>query len=101
MDHELYQLAVELKAAGFPQGSSRFVDKNGRFYSAHHWDESSMIFCPTLEKIIDECGGKNLKFVSDQDGHWCATSSLYAVSGDGPTSLIAAGELWLAINSKA
>jgi hypothetical protein len=121
-----YELAVELKEAGFPQEGDFWwsKDEHGRagwdiYYrdeslGAEEWfslDKNEHILAPSLSELIEACGGK--KIILWEENGWYAT--MYGeeeyVSGkciddtfydaqEGPTPEEAVARLWLALNKK-
>ena len=54
-----YELAKELKDAGFPQepnGLGRWIDKFSQTYSAFAPADGSDAYIPTLSELIEACG---------------------------------------------
>jgi hypothetical protein len=97
----LYELAKELKDAGFPQ-------KEGKY--ATSWEPPDSAYLPTLEELIEACGERFnvLRSVHNHQGNiieWVAS----AESGFDrkaeklvvhPTPTEAVARLWLALNKK-
>lgn len=81
-----YELAKELKEAGFPTPQTIDTLKVEKFR-------------PTLEELIEACGdgiiGLTRGAVTED---WLATNNTYTVSGPTPTEAVA--RLWLALNKK-
>ena len=111
-----YALAKELKDAGFPQDRSPWV-----YYvcqTSGHKPHSLLkirngligykpeevlgwIAAPTLEELIEACGGKNMDITSDFESRWHAHSYTYVKSGDGHSPTEAVARLWLARNKRS
>lgn len=96
-----YELALELKSAGFPQakGFGEWLTEDGHIYSGgaepHAW-------APFLSELIEACGDEVRSiFKADKAGKqiWvarCCDKHLH--SGEGSTPEIAVARLWLALN---
>lgn len=103
-----YELAKELKEAGFPQSATAF----GTFIM--HPEETGPIFnhsrdmyAPTLEELIEACDGLNglfsqLKRIAPERGsvepRWLAYGGEFGEQGSTPTEAVA--RLWIALNKK-
>lgn len=109
-----YQLAKELKEAGFPQ---KF--KCGSWYYSHdgevmgyitrvlgnmddvHEDDGDIVK-PTLSELIDACGDEFIALSKLGDLWWCATDGspvrMMGIKGQTPEEAVA--RLWLALNQK-
>ncbi len=109
-----YELAKELKDAGFKQGSATgdhhdgggWIDEENRYY--HHETGDPECYAPTLSELIEACG----------EGFDCLSGPIHdLMSGSLPTIWIAEGDndtysgecatpeeavarLWLALNKK-
>ena len=101
-----YELAKELKEAGFPQDLNNgyyLTDLGITPYSPTQLiDPSKAAYIPTLEELIEACGDEFalLEFGTRQAG-WCAQSSIandHVGFGKTPTEAVA--RLWLALNKK-
>jgi hypothetical protein len=98
-----YELAKELKDAGFPQNRSLqyFDDDANRQIRGHSKDTTlpmDRIDSPTLEELIEACAGQfeSLAYRS-HNKTWTATSSQMMLGGyTFPTAAVA--RLWLALN---
>jgi hypothetical protein len=96
-----YELAKELKDMGFPQGTT--VDANRYNHLAPDGNPTApyLIDCayiPTLEELIEACGGFAFKLLKLPGERWFAEES-----GDnayGSTPLEAVARLYLALNKK-
>ncbi len=95
-----YELAKELKNAGFPQmmpdidrfGNRRYINPTGEIMNA--------VFTPTLEELIEACGKCNLKLEDTLKG-WRAKAYGSKLGWfNGPSPEIAVARLWLALNKK-
>lgn len=92
-----YELAKELKDAGFPGSESwgfkETPDGSQRAY-----------FSPTLSELIEACGGGLYMLRRNIDGTWLCTGADQAVtpaiSLEGRTPEDAVARLWLALNKK-
>lgn len=95
-----YELAKELKDAGFPQPEGH-KDYRGLFLNSDNeidsrW-ESDAVYVPTLEELIEACGDFKFTLVHAQDGWYAETRG---TSSTGTTSADAVARLWLALNKK-
>ena len=94
-----YELAKELKAAGFPQQNPEY----GQFdrYETRNGEE---VFKPTLEELIAAVFALvpdkflDLSSRSDRDQLWSATSTWCIGSGSTPEEAVA--RLWLALQNR-
>ncbi len=107
-----YQLALQLKEAGFPQTTEFFHEEfedadNQRYHRPHYIYgirkgeapsvEQGLIADPTLSELIEACGEKiafRLQFVAHK---WLAENC--GKLGIGSTPEEAVANLWLALNS--
>lgn len=99
-----YELAKQLKDAGFPQqihDDAMYVDSDGR--STHeptiHWLNGEIAYIPTLSELIAACGDDFIRL--DKCAHdWWATG---LVDGwdefNGKTPEEAVANLWLSLNA--
>lgn len=108
-----YELAKELKAAGWPQnaaeGGSYYSLPIGYTFMREEWRkdlEQPKIPCriPNLEELIEACGRAFRSLTWHSDGSWDAYvySSINEHGGKsfyGSTPSGAVAKLWLAINS--
>lgn len=113
-----YELAKELKDAGFPQyghnydeGGNRCIVQ-GRFIEGNAKDGGTLegtAYAPTLSELIEACG-EDFKYLSKRDdGKWVGGNhSGKIVHGEytehsyqfGETPSEAVARLWLALNKK-
>jgi hypothetical protein len=102
-----YDLARELKDAGFPQPNP-LDEKNGHFLYGPTIDggagglstsDIAPFYCPTLEQLIEACGEVGLVFYQDSDG-WLVRSTFHDISVEGKSLLEAVARLYIAINKK-
>jgi hypothetical protein len=109
-----YELAKELKEAGFPQGDP-FVSKGeytsstgmrGRLgleldeYKAKHPD-CLIFYCPTLEELIEACGDTFGTLEKTSIGIYGAyKKNDMMTNGVAATPTEAVARLWLALNKK-
>jgi hypothetical protein len=95
-----YELAKELKDAGFPQGYGQYVGKDwkggGNAQAAQQMGLSEGAYVPTLSELIEACGNDFLA-LSRLNGQWTASAHNPRFDGDGSTPEEAAARLWLAI----
>lgn len=109
-----YELAKQLKDAGFPQkGFIAHIDESGRL--THHYVS---YYCPTLEELIEACGN-DFKDLIKHDPFTTATLGVRLAQGDysasmydrnkstfkntmfaGKTPSEAVARLWLVLNKK-
>lgn len=100
-----YELAKELKDAGFPQvpdGLGRWIDKFSQTYSAFAPADTSDAYIPTLSELLKACGGKFNVLQQKDDESWWAFSrnARPAKSTSAPTPEEAVTRLWLVLNKK-
>ena len=96
-----YELAKELKDAGFPQkpdGLGRWIDNFGQTYSAFAQANIKDALIPTLSELIEACGDGYFKLEHTQCV-WHATTGLVDGKpyGQGSTPEEAVARLWLAL----
>ena len=91
-----YELAKQLKDAGFPQ-----LDRREIYVRNDVTGERSWVAFPTLEELIEACG-KHLSILRPYQDTWQANNSNSEdadfCSGEGSTPTIAVAKLWLALN---
>ena len=96
-----YELALELREAGFP-GTFTGECKTG--CNVPNEDLTDFAYCPTLEELIDVCGDGSFNLHHRKDGVWevevfyKTISQIMTVTGKTPTEAVA--HLWLALNKK-
>ncbi len=96
-----YELANELKKAGFPQGYELKYRYEGRYEADE--DNGGVLYYPSLSELIEACGDKFDCLIRRHDGVWIAyglSGGEYNLSVEGTTPLIAVTKLWLALNKK-
>lgn len=101
-----YELAKELKDAGFPQGTK--VISNAKKCENPNCLKGHDAFChsaypPTLEELIEACGYKFYSLVYAMDNDWRCFSERdgdYVNTADGKTPTEAVARLWLALNQQ-
>lgn len=112
-----YELALELKSAGFPQ---RHLDSDFNGWSRFFYEEDGLIrentlsvnpsdndsiYDPTLSELIEACGS-NLQALVKEDGKWVAAQrwnnyeGYFCLERSGPTPEEAVAKLWLELNKK-
>ncbi len=103
-----YELALELKNAGFPQDlenqSCRCAFKEERVAPetetfSHHIHEA--VYVPTLSELISECG-YTMTYLwrgSDENDERCWHAGNFSLNGSGATPEIAVAKLWLALHT--
>lgn len=107
-----YELAKELKDAGFPHTQGGKVLYYNAVYKNHPFNDydgayadgvtlsGDVIYVPTLSELIEACGGK-FKLVELIDkNEWLACGDYYRTYGEGTTPEEAVARLWLALNKK-
>ena len=98
-----YELAKELKDAGFPQSNTvTFKEAPGATRTMQEMlDSGDYCTVPTLEELIEACG-KHLSILRPYQDTWQANNSNSEdadfCSGEGSTPTIAVAKLWLALN---
>ena len=119
MNKLTYTQCKELKDAGFPQeenGNSFYCNEElcGRNYDDC---DQEFVIIPTLESLIEECGGKlhilshDVHNLEKEDEKWFAGDDdcgdncpklrdMFGVHGVGKTPIEAVSRLWLALNKK-
>lgn len=95
-----YELAKELKEAGFPQDGHFGIDAVGSVgcIGDHPAKMPLVIKVPTLSKLIEACGGKDF-MLGQMQREWTATMN--ELSGRGPTPEEAVARLWLSLHKHA
>jgi len=90
-----YELAKELKEAGFPQGD---ITEN------HHIEtdeKHEIVKFPTLEELIEACGDSIARIWRIKEGSgfpkWCATGTNDFLDEMGDTPAEAVARLWLSL----
>lgn len=118
-----YELAKELKDAGFTQGRKGEIYlwvKGNRPFSSDHWKrfyckntknglalDAEWFYIPTLSELIEACGdwfdGLMNQHTAEPERRWVAMESRYRSLDEchfGTTPEEAVARLWLAINRK-
>lgn len=110
-----YELAKELKGAGFPQGSATgnhhdgggWIDEIG-VYRHHETTDDAECYVPTLSELIEACGDDFTKLerevgnpfdysnLLNETVWWSAPYNDYVNPGATPEEAVA--RLWLALN---
>ena len=103
----IYDLAKDLKDAGFPQP---VLDFRGDFLFSEHGDPvDTQAYAPTLAELIEACGTSFGALVRIADGTWNAATPVIdtgmsygnpSMEVEGSTPEEAVARLWLAINEK-
>ena len=84
-----YELAKELKEAGFPQMTNGYT-----------WYVDQVIAVPTLSELIEACGEVEM-VLNIIDGKYTNARIVgLELNGEGSTPEIAVAMLWLALNKK-
>lgn len=102
-----YELAKELKDAGFPMieradepsREREFIQKLGGT------DRLDIVFAPTLSELIEACDSlvEDCVYLSGHKDSWSCIDGRDGFGfygGDGATPIEAAARLWLALNKK-
>lgn len=86
-----YELAKELKEAGFPQDGTNYTPDHGG-------SEETAAYYPSLSELIEACGESlfRIDFLPDQNR--IIAYAYGAREGDGSTPEVAVAKLWLALN---
>ncbi len=94
-----YELAKQLKEAGFPQNLDGNKCLNGS--PLKHYDKEGEPYCPTLSELIEACG-EELFTLSNigRDGHKWEASTINELCTRGSTPEEAVAKLWLEVNEK-
>lgn len=112
-----YELAKQLKDAGFPQDSDIFKfikgdNGNIREVNTVAWDEAGAgedlnVISPTLTELIEACGEDFSKLVKygNGDGFFASASrlddDLQAIAEEGKTAEEAVANLWLYLQEQS
>lgn len=93
-----YNLAEELKDAGFPQSLLPTCVPDGWFDTEHTFEETKevAVYEPTLEELIEACGERIAFRLQWVGGKWLANNK--EKLGIGVTLIEAVARLWLALN---
>ena len=90
-----YELAKQLKEAGFPQKEFRYDDSHHIYNS----DMSGIAYNPTLSELIEACGDGLISLSSPRSGYWITAGKNGETSGgEDPEEAVA--KLWLELNKK-
>ena len=92
-----YDLALQLKNAGFPFKSYEWAPEFYGLYSYVSKDEETLKV-PLLEELIEACGGFKFKLVRGQVGWFAETKGVFSAGSQTPTEAVA--RLWLALHTK-
>jgi hypothetical protein len=92
-----YELARELKDAGFPQtGSGKWIGHVDSLV----WRNADRVYVPTLEELIKACGAEITCFAIERGDHeWNAFAHTFYSTGATMTEAVA--RLWLAMYENA
>ena len=85
-----YELAKELKDAGFPESEGQRIHDHTVNPPLHY-------YLPTLEELIEACIDDKFLLIHDEDG-WYAENKPGMSPSDCKTPLEAVARLWLDIN---
>lgn len=92
-----YELARQLKDAGFPQeGAGKRVADPEKIFATRE----DFAYVPTLDELIEACGNRFEGLTRDDNGIWGGqANSMNTISlGSTPTETVA--RLWLSLNSQ-
>jgi hypothetical protein len=91
-----YELAVQLRDAGFPQsGEGRRIGAPTAFV----WRARDLVYVPTLEELIAACGDEFGELARLPDGNFEAVARGGGLRQRGKSPSEATARLWLALNS--
>lgn len=97
-----YELAKQLKDAGFPQsGQGGCVDEFGKEWDSIHNFSCAWAYLPTLEELIEALGDVSSFSLYNDGVNWRASygyMNARVLSASTPTEAVA--RLWLALNKK-
>lgn len=99
-----YELAKQLKDAGFPQESdgltSVYYQEDKERIRLRHIENDTEVKIPTLSELIEACVGKVFMLLINRnlEGRWASAVDGKGASGDTPEEAVA--RLWLALNKK-
>ncbi len=65
-----YELALQLKNAGFPQGEGKYLTATYPEGSNIKYQEETNCYDPTLSELIEACGDKFGGVVKCENGKW-------------------------------
>ncbi len=98
-----YDLAKELKDAGFPQGSAtgdhhdggKWIEAEGTTYH-HEIGDDTECYIPTLSELIAACGDEFSGLIKQSD--WLAIGMRQDTQQTGATPEEAVAHLWIALH---
>lgn len=100
-----YELAKQLKEAGFPQPNPLEEGKHFAYgptidggATGLSTSDMAPFYCPTLEELIDACGEFDLKIRKESTEARKLHTGLLKIKGAIPVEAVA--NLWLALNKK-
>lgn len=93
-----YELAKQLKDAGFPQSDE--CEHCGNFLGGTFRLADEDVYRPTLSELIEACGDNFESLMLRLHNHTWAVSSPLAMLGGFKTPEEAVAKLWLALNKK-
>lgn len=98
-----YELAEQLKDAGFPQGIdeySQYVESDGSICC--YWNRiETGAYIPTLEELIEACGDDFGSLYQGGELGWVADKHIHECEQEGKTTIEAVARLYLALNKKS
>lgn len=95
-----YELAKQLRDAGFPQcGNGRWIGPPDKIV----WRSGDRAYVPTLEELIEACGDKffvlNATNTRGQSNTWyAAITNPNTIEATAATAIEAVAKVWLALN---
>ena len=89
-----YELAKQLKDAGFPQHERLGIGNGDIFINGKY----GLMYVPTLSELIEACGGYVDLMV--WNGDRAVASNIDAIEGRGSTPEEAVANLWLSLKNK-
>lgn len=95
-----YELAKELKDAGFPLKPCKVGPDCEQWW---YFPGKEAIHAPTLEELIEACGSDYFSMEEcspNRSGIWYAKSRYVDVRTEGDTPTEAVAKLWIALNKK-
>jgi hypothetical protein len=97
-----YDLAKQLKDAGFPIPNHGFNEGECDFRNCHYPANKEQICVPTLSELIEACGDKFVTLTRWKKAVLSVEWSAYGTDfrRDGRTLEEAVANLWLALNEK-
>lgn len=103
-----YELAKQLKEAGFPQKGKGHISSKGKEFKYEHIAYGDDLYFPTLSELIEVCGdrfGSLMRWSQDlskfKKREWLASEEIdFGCKESGSTPEEAVAKLWLELNKK-